>query len=320
MPGVGGEAPARGDLDHRKPYGDEELRLVALAQLLIDVFQYLRGALAELGAVFDQGLRDHHEQRRGHALAGNVRHHKAQVIVVHQEKVVKIAADLLGRGHGGVEVKLRPLREGREDPRQHIRLDLGGDVQLRADALLFGGNGGQVRDVAVDIPLHLLHGVAECFHFIAGPDVQLGDGGIPRLLAAVVLHEGARRVRQLVDGFDQDLGNAEKDDCDQYDNGDPHEKHDAVQIIRAILHDVVHGNVHTDPRDRISVSVPHRLRGRNEPAVGIVRDEGRNALLRILCFQSGSRNLVGGSELALVLRTVGVHDVSALVAHHLLHV
>lgn len=112
--------------------------VVVFAQLIVDLFQRHLGRDTGLDGVFQKRLGDHHEHRRGHALAGYVRHHQRQVVVVDQEEVVKVAADLLGRAHGGKDVKLLPAREGREDARQHRRLNVLGHVQLRADALALG--------------------------------------------------------------------------------------------------------------------------------------------------------------------------------------
>ena len=93
-----------------------------------------------------------------------------------EEEVVEVSAHLLGRVHGGVHVELLPLREGRENPGQHVRLDLGGHVQLGADALLLRRDGGQVLDVLVDLQLHGLDGLGEGLDLVAGADVQLGNG------------------------------------------------------------------------------------------------------------------------------------------------
>jgi len=48
------------------------------------------------------------------------------MIVVHQEIIEEIAADLFGRVHAPYDVKIRPVRERRHDMGQHSRLDLRG--------------------------------------------------------------------------------------------------------------------------------------------------------------------------------------------------
>ena len=70
--------------------------------------------------VFDEGLGDHHEEGGGDALAGDVGDDHGQVVVVHQEEVVEVAAHLLGGVHGGVDIELLPVGEGGEDPGQHV--------------------------------------------------------------------------------------------------------------------------------------------------------------------------------------------------------
>ena len=63
------------------------------------------------------------------------------MIVIDQEEIIEIAADLSGRIHRRVDIEFAPLREGREDAREHALLDLIGHVQLRADPLLLRGDG-----------------------------------------------------------------------------------------------------------------------------------------------------------------------------------
>ena len=124
MTRVDGQPAAGGDFDDRHPYGHEELRLVALAQLLVYVLQNFRRTVALLSAVLDQRFGNDHEQRGGHAFAGNVRHDQADMVVVDQEEIIEIAAHFLGGVHGGVQVKFLAFRERRENSRKHIGLNL----------------------------------------------------------------------------------------------------------------------------------------------------------------------------------------------------
>ena len=52
------------------------------------------------------------------------------MVIIHQEEVVKVAADLPRRVHGRVDVKLPPVRKGRINVRQHALLDLLRHLQL----------------------------------------------------------------------------------------------------------------------------------------------------------------------------------------------
>ena len=126
MPGVGGnDLPGR-DLQHAEPGGDEHLLVIALADGGIGPLQHFCRRDAHLRKVLQQDFGHHHEERRGHTLARDVGNHETEVVLVNQEEVVEVAADLFRRVHGGVDVKLRPVGEGRIDVRQHVRLDLPG--------------------------------------------------------------------------------------------------------------------------------------------------------------------------------------------------
>ena len=119
-----------------QPRGDEHLRVVVLTQAVVGLGEYLRDVPPTLGQVPQQRLGAHHEQRAGYALAGHIRHQEVQVVAVRQIKVVEVAAHLLGRVHGGVDVEVLPLRIRREHRRQAGALDLPREFQFPVDALL----------------------------------------------------------------------------------------------------------------------------------------------------------------------------------------
>ena len=162
----------------------------------------------------DQRPRDHHEQCGGHALAGDVRHDQAKVIVIDQEEIVEIAADLLGGRHAGVDVKFVPIRESREGMGQHGSLDVRRQLQFVLDPLPFGllavlglqrshlpadipahqqGNHACRRERQKDVKPHLLverllfnnlyghfpvapaHGILELHHIMVGAPAQVGE-------------------------------------------------------------------------------------------------------------------------------------------------
>ena len=136
---------ARIDIDHvpggnfqnPHPCGDKQPFLVALAELGIYLAEYLSRGGACLGVVLDQRLCDDHKQGSRHTFARHVRDHHCQMSLVHQKEIVKVSPHLLGRLHGCIDVKFRPVWEGRENARQHAGLDMGGHVQFRPDAFLF---------------------------------------------------------------------------------------------------------------------------------------------------------------------------------------
>ena len=139
--GVGGHALAGGELDDGQPDGDEHFSFVALHELAVDILQGPAGGIAALEAVADENLGDHHEEGGGDALAGDVGHDQGDVVVVDQEEIIEVAADLLGGGHGGVDVEFMPVGVGREEMGQGGGLDGGGHAQLGVDPLLFRRDG-----------------------------------------------------------------------------------------------------------------------------------------------------------------------------------
>ena len=171
MPRVGRGQLSGRDFKNPEPHGDEHLGFVVFAQLVIDLFQHLLGREAGLGGIFQQGLGNHHEQGCRHPLPGYVGNHQGEVIIVHQEKVIKVAAHLLGRGHGRINFKLLPTGKSRENTGQHGGLDLGGHVQLRGNALLIRGDRRQVCHVVVQLIHHVPEGNRQGADFI-----PLGDG------------------------------------------------------------------------------------------------------------------------------------------------
>ena len=50
------------------------------------------------------------------------------MVIVNQEEVIKITANLLGRIHGGIQIELGSFRECRENAGQHAFLDLLGHL------------------------------------------------------------------------------------------------------------------------------------------------------------------------------------------------
>ena len=129
--GVRSDTAAGGYLDHRAPHCYKHLRgVISLYQLSVHAFKSLAGSVARLKTVFDQSLGDHHKERCGDTLARYVRHHHSEVVVIHQEKIVKVAADLLCGVHGRVDVKLIAFGKRGENTRQHVFLNSGSHSQI----------------------------------------------------------------------------------------------------------------------------------------------------------------------------------------------
>ena len=115
--GIGSRQFSGGDLQDAQPDRHKHLLGISIADLRIDGLQYFGGALFIFRThcrMPDQGHGDHHKQRCRNTFSGDIRNDQAQVVVVDQEKVVKVAADFLGGLHGCEEIKFLPVRKGRK--------------------------------------------------------------------------------------------------------------------------------------------------------------------------------------------------------------
>ena len=83
-----------------------------------------------LRIIFDQSLRNHHKERRRNPLAGDIRHHKSDPVIINLEEIVEISAHLFGRFHTGIKVYFFDIRKGREGTWQSALLNIGGQLQF----------------------------------------------------------------------------------------------------------------------------------------------------------------------------------------------
>ena len=134
---VGGSQKAGGDLQDAQPDGHEHFRLVAVAEQFVGLFQDGGRAALLPGEILQDPLGKHHKEGGRYPLSADVRYDQAQVVFVHEVKVVEVTTHVPGRVHGGEEVDLRPVREGREDMGKDAALDLSGRGQFLNDPFLF---------------------------------------------------------------------------------------------------------------------------------------------------------------------------------------
>ena len=118
------------------------------------------------------------------------------MILVDQEEIIEVAADLLGRVHAGIDVKLLPIREGGENAGQHIRLDPGGKGQLRADTLLLRRDPGDLADVVPGLLGERGKGLRQDLDFVVGAVDGLHLKGL------VASAEGVDAPGHVLDGPD----------------------------------------------------------------------------------------------------------------------
>ena len=180
---AGGGEDAGTHFEDAEPGGDEHVVGVALAHGPVDVLEDLARGAAVLCPVLEDDLGDHHEQGGRDPFPGDVRHDECQMVIVDEEEVVEVAADFLGRVHGGIQVEFVPFREGREVARQDASLDGVRDVQLTGQALPLGGERLQVVHIVQDGVLHLVDVHGEQFDLVlarrAGGERGLGERVLP---------------------------------------------------------------------------------------------------------------------------------------------
>ena len=156
---------ARLEVDDADEHGDEDGVLVVDRHRVVQLGGDDLGGESLLGDGTEQVDGDGHGERGGDALAADVAHAEAEAVVL-QEEVVEVAAHLLGRHDGGVEVYVAAVGECGEGTRHHRHLYIACDAQFTVDALLGGGRLGQ-----------LVIGVAQLLHLLAAAEVVEDEEG-----------------------------------------------------------------------------------------------------------------------------------------------
>ena len=114
------------------------------------------------------------------------------MVLVDQEEVVEIPADLLAGIQGGIDIEIPALGESREHAGQDVGLDLLRHVVFRADAPLLLRGPGDLLGVGIDALGHFGKGIAQHLEFVLMPEFWLGH-------AAVLI--GFHHLRKLADGL-----------------------------------------------------------------------------------------------------------------------
>ena len=158
---IGCDSLPGGKVQDSQPDRDEKLGFVSFAKLFVDVLQDFRRTVSHHRTVLDQCLCDDHKQSRRDSFARNIGHHQSQMIIVDQEEIIKVASDLFRRDHRSKNIELFPIRESREDPREHVRLDLCRYIQLRPDPFFLSRDRCKIVQRIDDTALHGLDIVAK---------------------------------------------------------------------------------------------------------------------------------------------------------------
>ena len=143
--------PARGYLQHTEPHRNEHLQLVVLADSVICAFKHLVRRHSRHCVVSQEHLCHHHKQRRRYTLARNVRNNYRKVVIIYQEVVVEISADLLCRCHRGENINVLPVGERRHLRRQLTRLQPPCHIKLCGNSLTLSRKLHVLLCVVVDL-------------------------------------------------------------------------------------------------------------------------------------------------------------------------
>ena len=167
---VAGGNLSRGEFQNTEPYSYKHPRFIIGTDGVVHIFDDFGRRAAQARSVADENIGDHHKERGGNTLAGNVRHHQREVVVVNQKIVIKIAADLFGRLHIGIEVKIFSFGECRESVRNGVFLNPFCHGKLRADAFLFRCHGGEIFNVFQHFLFHFINGMAQAGNLVNSAD------------------------------------------------------------------------------------------------------------------------------------------------------
>ena len=172
------------------------------------------------------------------------------MILINQEEVIEVAAHLFCGRHGGLQQKLLPVFDFRAHFRQNGHLDPVCQLQLRADAGLFGGVCGHTACIIHDTALHLLYLMVQVADLIIGSYIHMDDV-IPGVFP-VHRRKSAGRIRQLLQRIHRQAS-YEKDIQQDAEAREQQDKDDAVhQKLLAGLHDGIHIHVGADDGDGLA--------------------------------------------------------------------
>ena len=188
MPGVGSLELSRRELKNTEPYCNEKVRLVVLADAVIDAFQNIGGGgVFQKGKIVDQDLGGHHKESSRNTFAGDIGHDEAEMVVVDQEEVIEVSADLLRRIHGCEDLKFLTVRESGEDTGNHSLLDLACHIEFCMNTLLLDRDVGKILHIILHISFHIGQKETEIFDLVTCGYVETGEmAGAQRLISVIV--------------------------------------------------------------------------------------------------------------------------------------
>ena len=151
-------------VEHAHKHSDKDIRVVGGGDGVVHLADDVGSTLVVACKVSEQCSCHGHIERCRHALSCHVADDKEELVAL-DDKVVEVAAHLLGRGHRRKEVEVLSLRERGGD---HTHLDVVGNLQLTLQAFLTGGGGLQVADVLLQGMQHVGEGITQLEQLVLG--------------------------------------------------------------------------------------------------------------------------------------------------------
>ena len=197
------------------------------------------------------------------------------MILIDQIEVIEVSPDFPCRFHGGIQFKLMVFRKRRELCRQHIFLNLGGDIQLGPDLFLFTRHGFQANNIFLEVMIHLHKRIGEIFQFIIGMHIHLELFGMIRIILEMMHHRTGCFV-QLFDRPDQEAVDAEvigRQHDERHRADDDNVGSDQCQQH---LHNFGSLDIRTDHGSRLAVCVKDRIiRTQKKSVFRVIGNTGR---------------------------------------------
>ena len=192
MAGVGvGQKPAR-RVEDACLQGHEHVLWVVGLDDIVDLVERLCRVEERAEPLVQEGAAHGHEERRAHALAGDVGEHEKDPAVGQRGKVVEVAAHLARHVREGEGLEAVADKLGRRG--DQTELDALGDRELGLRRRALVGHGLDACDVVADVCRHLSVGVGYLAYLVVVANLK----GLH--VSGATLHEAPHASRQLAQG------------------------------------------------------------------------------------------------------------------------
>ena len=250
---------------------------------LVYLLQSLFRAETGKDTVLDHDFYHHHKQCCRNSFSGDIRDHDAEMVLIDQEEIIKVAADFFGRLHACVNIKLSSVRERREDTWKHIHLDTAGEFQFRIKALLLRRDFHEFPCFLFQTAIHFFDGMRQCLNFVAGMDIRNKD-----LFTVQFANQLVSSCFQCNDRLDQcsfkdTVVNPNSDAGNQDDRNGQHDEH--------VHHRFPYGSNRDINTDECGELILHRVKGNQGGCQFFPVEFSQSAVQRLFRFRPFGQDL-----------------------------